>query len=104
MKVIAQITQDLIMCEVSSVEIARLHGASGRYDKSWQEHWIRVGAEHDMVEAYKAVDALRSFDKYQLKQLKDRMDVMAKEYDRITEAYNKLMLFDKLSEQTDTPK
>ena len=57
MKVIAQITQDLIMCEVSSWEIARLHGATGRYDKGWQEHWIRVGTEHDMVAAFKAVPA-----------------------------------------------
>lgn len=98
MKVIAQITQDLIMCEVSSVEIARLHGASGRYDKAWQEHWIRVGAEHDMAGAFKAVDAIRGFDKSQLKYLKDRIDVMAKEYNSILQAYEKLMLFDTLKE------
>jgi len=104
MKVIAQITQDRIMCEVSSAEIARLHGASGRYDKEWHEHWISVGAEHDMTGAFKAVDAIRGFDKSQLKYLKDRIDVMAKEYNTILEAYEKLTLFDKLSEQTDTPK
>lgn len=96
MKVIAQVTQDVILCEVSSVEIARLHGTSGRYDKGWQEHWIRVGAEHDMVEAFKAVDALRSFDRFQLKRLKDQMDSMAREYHSIAETYEKLMLFDTL--------
>jgi hypothetical protein len=98
MKVIAQITQDRIMCEVSSAEIARLHGATGRYDKSWQEHWIGVGAEHDMVEAFKAVDTLRSFDKSQLKRLKDQMDSMAREYHSIAETYEKLMLFDTLAQ------
>ena len=98
MKVIAQITQDLIMCEVSSWEIARLHGATGRYDKEWQEHWIRVGTEHDMVAAFKAVDAIRGFDKAHLKYLKDRIDVMTKEYTTILEAYDKLMLFDTLKE------
>ena len=104
MKVIAQITQDRIMCEVSSVEIARLHGASSRYDKEWQEHWISVGADHDMIEAFKAVDALRSFDKNQFKYLKDRIDVMVKEYDSILQAYEKLTLFDKLSEPEDLTK
>lgn len=98
MKVIAQITQDLIMCEVSSWEIARLHGAASRYDKGWQEHWIRVGTEHDMVAAFKAVDAIRGFDKAQLKYLKDRIDVMTKEYTTILEAYDRLMLFDTLKE------
>ena len=104
MKVIAQVTQDVILCEVSSMEIARLHGANGRYDNSWQEHWIRVGAEHDMVEAFKAVDALRSFDKNQFKYLKDRMDSMAREYKEIVQAYEKLTLFDKLSDQINVPK
>jgi hypothetical protein len=102
MKVIAQITHDRIMCEVSSVEIARLHGAGSRYDKEWQEHWISIGAEHDMVEAFKAVDALRGFDKSQLKYLKAQMDSMAKEYDRNTEAYDKLMLFDTLKDTGET--
>jgi len=100
MKVIAQITQDLIMCEVSSVEIAKLHGASSRYDKAWNEHWIRVGSEHDMTAAFNAVDAIRSFDRSQLKYLKDRIDGMTKEYDSILEAYEKLTLFDKLSEDS----
>lgn len=102
MKVIAQITQDRIMCEVSSGEIARLHGASGRYDKEWQEVWISVGAEHDMVGAFKAVDAIRSFDKSQLKYLKDRIDVMTKEYATIVEAYEKLTLFDTLEQAGET--
>jgi hypothetical protein len=97
MKVIAQITQDLIMCEVSSVEIAKLHGASSRYDKAWDESWIRVGTEHDMAGAFNAVDAIRSFDRSQLKYLKDRIDSMTKEYDSILQAYEKLTLFDKLS-------
>jgi hypothetical protein len=57
-----------------------------------------------MTGAFKAVDAIRGFDKNQLKYVKDRIDVMAKEYDSILQAYEKLTLFDKLSEQTDTPK
>ena len=104
MKVIAQITQDLIMCEVSSAEIAKLHGASGRYDKAWDESWIRVGTEHDMLGAFKAVEAIRGFDKAQLKYLKGRIDDMTKEYDSILQAYEKLTLFDKLSEPEDLTK
>jgi hypothetical protein len=92
------------MCEVSSVEIAKLHGATGRYDKAWDEHWIRVGTEHDMIDAFKAVDAIRGFDNAQLKYLKSRIDDMTKEYDAILQAYEKLTLFDKLSKPEDLTK
>jgi len=104
MKVIAQITQDLVMCEVSAAEIARLHGVAGRYGEGWDQKWMSVGLEHDMVSAFKAVDALRSFDKSQLGHLKDRIDGMTKAYDGILQAYEKLTLLDKLSEPEDLTK
>lgn len=104
MKVIAKISETVLLCEVSTSEIGKLHGTSGPYDKEWQRAWVEVGAEHDMTSAFKAVDAIRSFDKSQLKYLKDRIDGMTKEYASILEAYEKLTLFDKLSEQTGEPK
>jgi hypothetical protein len=92
------------MCEVSSAEIARLRGCTSTYDKAWDASFLKVGTEHDMTGAFKAVDAIRSFDKSQLKYLKDRIDTMTKEYDNILQAYEKLTLFDKLSEPEDLTK
>ena len=104
MKVIAKISDTVLLCEVSTSEIGKLHGTSGPYDKAWNRAWVEVGAEHDMTGAFKAADAIRSFDRNQLKYLKDRIDVMSKEYDKILEAYEKLTLFDKLSEDKDLTK
>ena len=104
MKVIAKISDSVLLCEVSTGEIGKLHGTGGPYDKEWQRAWVEVGAEHDMLGAFKAADAIRSFDKNQLKYLKDRIDVMSKEYDNILQAYEKLTLFDKLSEDEDLTK
>jgi iron uptake system EfeUOB component EfeO/EfeM len=104
MKVIAKISDTVLLCEVSTSEIGKLHGTGGPYDKEWQRAWVDVGAEHDMTGAFKAVDAIRSFDRSQLKYLKDRIDVMVKEYDSILQAYEKLTLFDKLSEDKDLTK
>ena len=104
MKVIAKISDNVLLCEVTTGEIGKLHGTGGPYDKEWNKSWIDVGAEHDMLGAFKAVDALRSFDKNQFKYLKDRMDSMAREYKEIVQAYEKLTLFDKLSEPEDLTK
>ena len=98
MKVIAKISDTVLLCEVHVSEIGKLHGTGGPYDKEWQRAWVEVGAEHDMLGAFKAADAIRSFDKNQLKYLKDRIDVMSKEYDKILEAYEKLTLFDTLEQ------
>jgi hypothetical protein len=102
MKVIAKISDSVVLCEVTTSEIGKLHGTGGPYDKAWSNRWTDVGAEHDMVEAFKAVDALRSFDRYQLKRLKDQMDSMAREYHSIAETYEKLMLFDTLEHAGET--
>ena len=104
MKVIAKISDSVVLCEVTTSEIGKLHGTGGPYDKAWSSRWLDVGAEHDMVGAFKAVDAIRSFDKSQLKYRKDRIDGMTKEYASILEAYEKLTLFDKLSEDEDLTK
>lgn len=98
MKVIAKISDSVVLCEVTTSEIGKLHGTGGPYDKAWSNRWIDVGAEHDMAGAFKAVDSIRSFDRSQLKYLKDRIDGMTQEYDRILDAYEKLTLLDTLKE------
>jgi hypothetical protein len=98
MKVIAQIDSSKVLCEVSHAEIAKLHGVSGPYDKAWDSAWVRVNAEHDMAEAFKAVDALRGFDDAQIKYVQNRMETMMREFGLVKEAYEKLMMFDTLKQ------
>jgi hypothetical protein len=98
MKVIAQIDSSKVLCEVSHTEIAKLHCVSGPYDKAWDSAWVKVGAEHDMAEIFKAVDDLRGFDRSQLHYMQQRVNSMNETFAQIKEAYEKLMLFDTLKE------
>jgi hypothetical protein len=98
MKVIAQIDSSKVLCEVSYAEIAKLHGTSGPYDNAWDSAWIKVNAEHDMVAVFKAIDALRGFDKNQLHYMQQRIATMNNDFAQVKEAYEKLMLFDTLRE------
>jgi hypothetical protein len=98
MKVVASINDNMVLCEVSQAEIARLHGVASHYDKDWNRVWLTVGFEHDMVEAFKAVDTLRGFDKAQFHYVQSRMETMMQEFGAVKEAYEKLTLFDTLKE------
>lgn len=97
MKVIAQINDNTVLCEVSQAEIARLHGLHSRYDKGWDYKWFQVGHEHDMAPAFDAVDVLRGFDNSQFRYMESRIKSMAESFDGVKDAYEKLMLLDTLS-------
>lgn len=97
MKVIAQVDSSKVLCEVSHAEIAKLYGVSGPYDKAWDSAWVKVGAEHDMAAAFKALESLRGFDSSQLKYVQNRMETMMREFTDIKDAYEKLMLLDTLA-------
>jgi hypothetical protein len=101
MKVIAQINENTVLCEVAVNEIGRLHGVSGRYDSAWNKVWVSVGAEHDMTSAFAAVDTLRGFDAAQFRYVKQRIDDMSDQFEKVKTAYEKLTLFDKLSKPED---
>ena len=98
MKVVASINDNMVLCEVSQAEIARLHGVSNKYDKDWNRVWLTVGFEHDMVEAFKAVETLRGFDKAQFYYVQSKMETMMREFEAVKEAYEKLTLLDTLKE------
>lgn len=101
MKVIAKISDAVVLCEVTVGEIGRLKGVSGPYDKEWDKKWVDVGAEHDMASAFRTLDSLRGFDKDQLYYVKQRIDTMNESYQKIVDAYEKLALFDTLKEAGD---
>lgn len=98
MKVVASISDDKVLCEVSQNEIARLRGVSSRYDKEWQSVWLKVGAEHDMISAFIAVDTVRGFDASHIRYMQQRIDTMTEAFAKVKEAYEKLTLFDTLKE------
>ena len=96
MKIIAQINDGLVLCEVSSTEIARLHGAGSTYDSTFQKGWLNVGTEHDLAKAINTLDAMRKFDEKELNHLKHYIEVAMKSYEQILDQYHKVMLFDTL--------
>lgn len=98
MKVIAKIDNNKVLCEISADEIARLYGATSTYDSSFRRDWVEVGTVHELGVAITTLDTLRKFDGKQLNYLKSSIDEMTKHYDKILDAYNKLVLFDKLKE------
>lgn len=98
MKVIAKVNEHTVLCEVSVTEIGRLQNCSGPYDKAWSNKWLDVGTEHDLKRAFDTMDALRGFDARHLKYVQDRMVSMAKGFEEVREAYEKLMLLDVLKE------
>ena len=51
-----------------------------------------------MVEAFKAVDTLRGFEKAQFYYVQNKMETMMREFEAVKEAYEKLTLFDTLKE------
>jgi hypothetical protein len=98
MKVVASINENVVLCEVHTDEIGRLHGVSGRYDSKWVNAWTKVGTEHDMAGAFKAVDTLRGFDAAQFRYMKQRIDTMTEAFESVKIAYEKLTLLDTLKE------
>ena len=96
MKIIAQINDGMVLCEVSSTEIAQLHGASSVYDSTFQRDWLRVGTEHDLAKAINTLDAMRKFDEKELNRVKSYIEDAMKTYEQILDQYHKVMLFDTL--------
>ena len=97
MKVIAQMSDDRVLCEVTSGEIARLHGNDGNaYSRDFNPRWLEVGSEHDLSKAIDTLAVLRKFDEKELKNLKYQIDDATKSYERILDQYQKVMLFDTL--------
>jgi hypothetical protein len=98
MKVIAKVSDDKVLCEVSTIEIARLRNCTSTSDKNWSYQWVTVGTEHDLAQAFRTLDTLRTFDPSQLKHVKYNIDAMNAQFEKIKETYEKLMLLDTLKE------
>ena len=97
MKIIAQIDKGTVLCEVTSGEIARLHGNDGNaYSRDFNPRWLEVGSEHDLSKAIDTLAVLRKFDEKELKNLKYQIDDATETYERILDQYQKVMLFDTL--------
>ena len=98
MKVMAKISDDKVLCEVSSNEIARLRGYSSTYDKGWDNNFLRVGIEHDLTRAFETLDTLRKMDGLRFKEVSRELERLTKTFEDARTAHEALMLFDTLKE------
>ena len=76
MKIIAKVSDNVVLCEITAQEIARLHGsdAYSTDSRDFNKDWLRVGTDHDLGRAITTLDAMRRFDERELDNLKSRLD------------------------------
>lgn len=101
MKVMAKISDNMVLCEVSASEIARLRGCTSIYDKAWDSNYIKVGMEHDLSRAFETLDTLRKLDDSQFKEVSRVLERLTKTFEDARAAQEALMLFDTLKEAGD---
>ena len=98
MKVMAKISESMVLCEVSSNEIARLRGYSGTYERGWSTDFLQVGVEHDLTRAFETLDTLRKLDSTRFKEVSREIGRLNTAFEEARQAHEALMLFDTLKE------
>jgi hypothetical protein len=101
MKVMAKISDNMVLCEVSAAEIARLRGCTSTYDKEWHSSYLNVGMEHDLSRAFETLDTLRKLDDSQFKEVSRVLARLNQTFEDARAAQEALMLFDTLKEAGD---
>jgi hypothetical protein len=101
MKVMAKISDNMVLCEVSAAEIARLRGCTSTYDKAWHSDYLKVGMEHDLSRAFETLDTLRKLDDSQFKEVSRVLTRLNQTFEDARAAQEALMLFDTLKEAGD---
>jgi hypothetical protein len=96
MKVIAKIATDRVLCEVSANEIARLMGSRSSYDKSFNNNWMVVGNELQIIPGFDALDALRALDPEQFQRTSVDLERLLQAFVNARDAFQGLMLMDTL--------
>lgn len=96
MKVIAKMSTDRVLCEVSANEIARLMGSRSSYDKSFDNNWLVVGKELEIAPGFEALDALRALDPEQFQRTSVDLERLLQAFVNARDAFQGLMLMDTL--------
>ena len=96
MKVIAKMSTDRVLCEVSANEIARLMGSRSSYDKSFDNSYLNVGAELALIPGFEALDALRALDPSQFQRTSVELERLLQAFVQARDSFQGLMLMDTL--------
>ena len=96
MKIIAKITADRVLCEVSANEIARLMGSRSSYDKSFDNTCLTVGKELELIPGFDALDSLRALDPEQFQRTSVDLERLLQAFVNARDAFQGLMLMDTL--------
>lgn len=100
MKVIAKISEDAVLCEVSRNEIALLAGYYSPYDQGITiKHWMEIGTELQLKKMAGTSRFIRTASKEKLVSLQKELQVLLNSVDGAINTVDSLNLFANLSEE-----
>lgn len=102
MKIIANVTSDRFLCEVSSEELARLHGMRGRYEDAYNKILmsVKVGYDFDITGIDDNARLLRTLDQNRMEKITNALRQALDSVENIREDVQALTLFEKLKEES----
>lgn len=98
MKVIAKIDSSRVLCEVSTSEMALLHGFRSQYDNGFKPDFLNVGSECNLVKMVNTSQFVRGLRSKTLESTKKTLENAIKEIDTALEIVSGLEIFNTLSE------
>ena len=100
MKVIAQIYNNRVLCEVTLEELAFLHGFRSQWDTGFKNaNAMSVGAECNLKKMVNTSQFVRGLRSKTLEETKDKLEKAIKEIDTAMEIVSGLEVFQILSEE-----
>jgi len=99
MKVIAQVDNSRVLCEVTVEELAFLHGFRSQYDSGFKnQNAMQVGAECNLKKMVTTSQFVRSMRAKTLKETKEKLEKAIGEIDTAMEIVSGLEVFNILSD------
>ena len=100
MKVIAQIDNGRVLCEVDAQELAMLNGFRSQYDSGYKNaDAMKIGAECNLKKMVTTSQFVRSLRAKTLKETKEKLEKAITEIDTAMEIVSGLEVFNILSEE-----
>ena len=100
MKVIAQVDNNRVLCEVSAEELAFLHGFRSTYDNGYKNaDAMRVGSECNLKKMVTTSQFVRGLRPKTLKETRDKLEKALIDIDNAMEILSGLEVFNILSEE-----
>lgn len=100
MKVIAQIDNGRVLCEVDAQELAMLNGFRSQYDSGYKNaDAMKIGAECNLKKMVTTSQFVRSIRPKSLKETKEKLEKAISQIDEAMEVVSGLEVFNILSEE-----